>query len=239
VSTIAPTFLAPTFMPAAHIPRPAAPRAAYMRRNELEQGDLALANLRRDLLLEDQATPVRNSHADIRIRARLEEQASPSVKVVRSLLAREGKFVVPTPMLAANIANVIVREQHAHYIRETVKWSLAMFDATTVSGYALPASIEEIGIRVEREITKLVGDDEITIKPALEAVHNVLAAVFGKQLRVTGWLPGNRVAEGKTVLELSGNACPKCTVNPTGYKVGDKRNIARCLNSEDCGFVAA
>jgi hypothetical protein len=171
--------------------------------------------------------------------SRAEAFAPAAPQPVRPLLARTGQFIASTPMLAAYIGNLIVREQHEQYIQETVKWALAMFNASAMSGGRISRSIDEIGIRVSKTITKRVGDNEIDLKTAMEAVHAELATVFGKQLRITGWLPGHKVAEGRTVLELSGNPCPSCTVNPTGYKVGDKKNTARCLNSEDCGWTSA
>lgn len=161
-----------------------------------------------------------------------------ATKYVRPLLFRTSQFVVGTPVLAAYLGSLIVREQVGHYIGETVKWSLAMYDVHCVSGAAAVRTIEEISDAVDDYIEdRIAATDTITLKLAIEAAHAILAPVYGKQLRVTGWLPGNRVAEGHTVLELSGNACPSCTVNPTGYKVGDKHNTERCLNSEDCGWI--
>lgn len=159
---------------------------------------------------------------------------------VRTLLARTGQFVVPTQVLAAYFGNVIVREQFDQFIQDTVKWSLAMYDVRCISGGATSRSIAEIGLDVDDYIEDRIGETEdITLKLAMDAVLRTLETVYGKQVRVTGWLPGFRVAEGRAVLELSGNACPACLVNPTGYKASSKSTSTRCLNSEDCGWTSA
>ncbi|MCI4659756.1 hypothetical protein [Cryobacterium zhongshanensis] len=170
-------------------------------------------------------------------RATKSTQVAPSV---RTLLARTGHFTVSTPLLAAYIGNVIVREQFDHFIDETVKWSLAMFDVTCMSGGAASRSIAEIGLDVDEYIeNRIETTTDIELKLAITAVLHSLETVYGKQLHLTGWLPGYRVAEGRTVLELSGDACPNCLVNPTGYKVNNKSTTRHCLNSEDCGWMSA
>jgi hypothetical protein len=163
-----------------------------------------------------------------------------TTKYIRPLLARTGQFVVSTPVLAAYIGSLIVRDQTKYFIEDAVKWSLAMFDVRCISGAAAPREISTMGLAVDNYIEDRISpSDHITLKLAMDAVRHTLEPVFGRQLTITGWLPGFRVAEGRNVLELSGDACPSCTVNPTGYKVGDTRNIARCLNSEDCGWTSA
>jgi hypothetical protein len=161
---------------------------------------------------------------------------------VRTLLARTGVFAVSTMMFSAYIGNVIVREQREHCVEDTVKWSLAMFDVRCISGAYASKTIEQIGATVDDYIEDHISPtDPIELKLAMSSVQHTLDSIFGKQLRITGWMPGFRVAEGKTVLELSGNACPRCTVNPTGYKVTGQHSTskkARCLNSEDCGWTS-
>ena len=158
---------------------------------------------------------------------------------VRPLLIRSIDYVVPTSTLVAYTGAVIVREQFEHCVEQTVEWTLAMFNVRTATGDPAIRSIEKLGEEIADDIDDAVGENEVSLHTAIEKVHAVLGPVFGRQLRVTGWLPGHRVAEGRSVLELSGDPCPRCTVNPTGYKVGDKTNTARCLNSEDCGWTSA
>lgn len=158
---------------------------------------------------------------------------------VRPLLLHSRDYIVPTSTLVAYLGAVITREQFKHCVEQTVEWSLAMFNVRTATGDVAHRSIEALGEEISDLIEDAVGENEVSLRIAIEKAHAVLAPVFGRQLRVTGWLPGHRVAEGRIVLELSGDACPACTVNPTGYKVGDKTNTARCLNSEDCGWTSA
>lgn len=171
--------------------------------------------------------------ADVSERAR-------ASKYVRPLLFRTSWYIASPAQLAAYLGNLLVREQFVHFPVDTVKWTLAMFDVRTMSGAPAVRTIEQMAEAIDDYIEdRLSPEDHITLRLALEAVMNTLEPTFGRQLRITGWLPGFRVAEGKNVLELSGDVCPSCTVNPTGYKVGDKRNITHCLNSEDCGWTSA
>lgn len=165
-------------------------------------------------------------------------QARTKEQYVRPLLRRTHDYVVPTTTLVGYLGALIVREQFEHCVEQTVEWTLAMFDVRTTTGDVARRSIEQLGEEISDAIDAVAGDEEFGLPLAIEKVHAVLAPVYGRQLRVTGWLPGHRVAEGRTLLELSGNACPRCIVNPTGFKVGDKSNAARCLNSEDCGWSA-
>lgn len=160
-------------------------------------------------------------------------------KYVRPLLIRTIDYVVPTSTLVAYMGAVIVREQFQHCVEQTVEWTLAMFNVRTATGDAPVRSITQIGEDIARSIDAAVGDNEVSLHIAIEKVHEALAPVFGRQLNVTGWLPGHRVVERRRVLELSGDVCPRCTVNPTGYAIGDTTNTTRCLNSEDCGWTSA
>ena len=165
--------------------------------------------------------------------------ATTTINDVRPLLSRTTRYVVPTATLAAYIGSMLVREQFKHFDNETIEWSMAMFDVRPVAGEEAPKSIHDFAEQVADELQKHFGaDDVLELKAVIKIVHNSLLRVYGRQLRITGWLPGHRVAEGRRVLELSGQPCPSCTVNPTGYAVGDRRNMARCLNSEDCGWHA-
>lgn len=155
----------------------------------------------------------------------------------RVLMARNSSYIVPTTILVAFLASQIVREQSKRYVRESVEWALAMYDVAPVAGGRPVKSASGVAIDVEDRVRMLVGNGSIDMHTAVEAIQPVLPTVYGRQLRVTGWLPGHRIADGRTVLELSGNACPNCTSNPTGYKVGDAKT-ARCLNSEDCGWTS-
>lgn len=160
---------------------------------------------------------------------------------VRSLLPRDWHYVVATQTLAAYIGAVIVKEQHEHYVHQNVEWSLAMYDVVTTSGTAAPRSANEIGMEINRRITLAVGDEPITLKVAIEAAHTALIGAFGRRLKVRGWLPGYRTSEGRAfeALELSGDACPNCGINPTGYDVANLTDKAvYCLNSEECGYEA-
>ncbi|ROR76098.1 hypothetical protein SAMN06295974_3754 [Plantibacter flavus] len=160
---------------------------------------------------------------------------------VRPLLARSAQYVVPLASFAAYLGSVVVREQFDHTIDETVKWSLAMFDARTMSNVPAAQPAEKIGEAVEDYIEDRISTEaDIELKLAIEAVLHTISPIYGQQLRITGWLPGFRIAEGrKSVIELSGDTCPSCAINPTGYRVGDHKNTARCLNSEDCGWTGA
>jgi hypothetical protein len=157
---------------------------------------------------------------------------------VRTLLARGGHYVVPTQVLAAYLGNLVVREQFKHHTVETVQWALAMFDARCVSGATAPRHTTKIGCDISQYIDTRIGKvAHIELKFAIEAVLYTLVRVFGKQLTVTGWVPGIRIADAGDVLELSGDACPSCVVNPTVYKAGSTSKNTRCLNSEDCGWT--
>jgi hypothetical protein len=165
--------------------------------------------------------------------------APATIKDVQPLLTRGTWYVAQTATLAGYIGSLLVREQFKHFDNETIEWSMAMFNVTPVAGGPAPKSIHDFAEQVAADLEKHFGEDDVLeLKAVIKIVHDSLLRVYGHQLRVTGWLPGYRVAEGRRVLELSGQPCPECTVNPTGYVVGDRRNIARCLNSEDCGWHA-
>lgn len=160
-------------------------------------------------------------------------------KYIRPLLPRTYDYVVPTTTLIAYIGTVIVREQFTHCVEQTVEWSLAQFDVRTATGDAPHRSAEVLASAIADKIDGAVGDDEASLEVAIRAVHDVLLPVFGQRLRVTGWLPGHHVAEGRTLLFLNGDACPRCTVNPATFVPGDRtRTLSRCLNSEDCGWTS-
>ncbi len=164
--------------------------------------------------------------------------AEPTTTLAPSLLARSGTYTVPFSVFAGYLGSTIVREQFAQYIGDTVKWALALFDASPLSSMANRISIADLGTQLEDYIEDRISPDEqITLNLAIAAVSAVLGPVYGRQLRVTGWLPGHRVAQRQHAVELSGYACPKCVVNPTVYRVGNA-TTQRCLNTDDCGWIA-
>jgi hypothetical protein len=174
------------------------------------------------------------------LRSRLRSSPPVAARYVRPLLSRTGQYVASPAQFAAYLGNLLVREQWDHFPVDTVKWTMAMFDVRTMSGAPAVRTVEQIAEAIDDYIEdRITPEDAITLRLALNSVMSVLEPIFGKQLRITGWLPGFRVAEGRELLELTGDACPSCTVNPTGYKADDKSNIARCLNSEDCGWTNA
>ncbi|MFF2053736.1 hypothetical protein ACFVU2_19185 [Leifsonia sp. NPDC058194] len=174
--------------------------------------------------------------------------ADPATRTVRNLLPKTGRYRVATTSLAAYLGYMVVKEQYKHYANETVQYAMAMFDVTTVSGNPATRTAESIGDQVADEIDEIAGDDDVTLESAIKTVNHILIRVYGNRLEISGWLPGYRVLEGRKVIELSGDTCPSCTVNPTGFEVGNRygdrttgarRRIARCLNSEDCGWTSA
>lgn len=158
---------------------------------------------------------------------------------VRPLLPRTGQYVVSTLTLGAYVANQIVREQMDHSVMQTVEWTLAMHNVVPVAGGSLPRPLADIAGEIDDLIEDRVGDEDIELHDAQDIVTKALTSVYGRQVKISGWMPGHRVAEGRTVLELSGDTCPNCVQNPTGFRVGDYTNTARCLNSEDCGWTNA
>lgn len=156
---------------------------------------------------------------------------------VRPLLFRESWYIVPTSTLAAFLASQLVNEQFKHPVEDTVRWTMAIFNVTPASGGVAPRPIDEIAALIDDLIDDRVGEQHIPLRTAVEAVNRTLTSIYGQQVRITGWLPGHRVAEGRAVLVLDGNNCPKCTINPTGHRAGDTAHTARCLNSEDCGWI--
>ncbi|MCY1718436.1 hypothetical protein OVA26_15990 [Microbacterium sp. SL62] len=167
------------------------------------------------------------------------DRTAATTSAVRPLLSRGMWHDVPTSVLAAFLSVQIVREQVKHCVQDTVVWTLAMFDVTPTGGGVAPRSIEQIGEGIEEAIEQRFEDEDITLVDAITIVTHALTSIYSQRVRVTGWLPGHRVAEGRTALELSGEPCPRCTVNPTAYVVGSRQNNTRCLNSEDCGWTSS
>lgn len=157
--------------------------------------------------------------------------------IIRPLLNRDTRYVVSTSTLAAYVTAQVVREQEKYCVQDTVQWALAMFDVIPVSGGAPRMSTKDIGGEIDDLLEESFGDRNLVVRGAFEIVQRSLASHYAQQVRVTGYLPGYRIAERGRVLELSGQVCPNCQVNPTGYAVGDHTNQARCLNSEDCGWT--
>lgn len=156
---------------------------------------------------------------------------------IRPLLNRDTRYVVTTATLAAYITAQVVREQEKHSVQDTVQWALAMFDVIPVSGGTPRKSTKDIGGEIDDLLEEAFGDRDLVVRGAFEIIQRSLASHYAQQVRVTGYLPGYRIAERGRVIELSGLACPNCHVNPTGFAVGDRTNTARCLNSEDCGWT--
>ena len=164
--------------------------------------------------------------------------AGRDMRDVRPLLARRGHFRVRTAVFALHLARVLVREQFKNYDDDNVRWTMAMFDVKTAMGDVARTGLGSITADISEGLARRYGNAALDLQGTLHVVMPILERVYGQQLTVTGWLPGYRTAEGRNVLELTGDVCPSCTTNPTGYKVGDQ-NVARCLNSEDCGWTSS
>ena len=72
----------------------------------------------------------------------------------------------------------------------------------------------------------------------VRAVTEALSSSLGRQCRVTGWLPGVVIMDGKVPVSLTGDACPSCGTNPVVQDRSRPRAHSRCLNREDCGWDA-
>jgi len=155
---------------------------------------------------------------------------------VRALLPRTWWYTVPTSTLTGYLALRIAREQHKHDTADIVRWVMATFNVTPMSGGEAVLSTAEIGRKIADLAQQKFGYAQVTMLEAMSLVREVLAPIYGHQLRVTGWLPGHRLAEGRTILVLTGDPCPSCTENPITFLAGDQSGDRRCLNSEDCGW---
>lgn len=155
---------------------------------------------------------------------------------VRVLMSRTWIYVVPTAIFTGYLGHRIALEQHERSIADIVRWALATYNVTPMSGGAAPLSAEAIGNEVARHARKNAGDKPLLLLEAVNAVGKALAPVYGHQLRITGWLPGQRVGDGHAALTLSGSPCPECTVNPMAFLTGAADSALRCLNSDDCGW---
>lgn len=157
-------------------------------------------------------------------------------RAVRTLLPREGRYVVTLVTLVASIASDIVEEQFERRVRDTVVWALATNNPTPVSGGRIAKSAAEIAVDVEALIRAAVGHSEISMRVAVEAVTGVLSGVYGRQARISGWLPGHRLAIDGAVFEILDDPCPSCTVNPVGFRL-HAGAVAQCINRDDCGWT--
>jgi len=167
---------------------------------------------------------------------------------VRVLLDADARLVIPTATMAAYLSCLIVREQNgSHFIDQTVKWTLAMFDARRMSDIdTLPGGhLESLATAVENYIEeRITPGEQITLQLALNAIRCTLGAVFGTHMRIKGWMPGFRIADStratnNSILELTGQVCPSCLVNPAGHRVNKGHAFGAetfCLNSQDCGW---
>lgn len=168
---------------------------------------------------------------------RVSNKSPKDKQYIRTLLSQSASVTVPTATLAAYLGVLIVRRQFENTIEETVRWSLAMFNARCVGDSPAARSFEDVALAVDDHIEdQITVDDEIQLALAVNAVEHKLKDTYGNQIRITGWLPGYRVGDGGRILELSGSVCPACQTNPTGYKPGSTSERLYCLNREDCGW---
>lgn len=113
--------------------------------------------------------------------------------------------------------------------------------------------------RVDPRLAGQVG--ERSAKDGRVGAH--MASAFGRRVQLVGWFPGARVLIKDVVhcesgqvqvhdqlVELTGDACPQCDVNPecralrsngTDTRQGQvgRRGQTRCLNAEDCGWKSS
>ncbi len=54
-----------------------------------------------------------------------------------------------------------------------------------------------------------------------------------EELLITGWLPGASVRKRRETFTLTGDACPRCEVNPLAHGAGGG---LRCLDTTACGW---
>ena len=169
-------------------------------------------------------------HGEV-IRAAHQEDMEQMEAHVRVLLHRNQWYAAQTSLLAKVVAQTIRRYAIEQTPERVALLVLAMFDVRTQDGLLPREGHAAVAARIAGKIAE-AGIDNIE-----RAVTESLGSAMGQQVRVTGWLPGFRVTEGKQLRQLTGEACPSCKDNPGVIDPQRGRSAtARCLNSEDCGW---
>lgn len=165
------------------------------------------------------------------IRAAHQEDMEQMESHVRVLLHRSQWYAAQTSLLAKVIAQTIRRYAVEQTPERVALLVLAMFDVRSQDGSLPRDGHAAVAARIAAKVAA-AGIDNIE-----RAVADGLGSAMGQRVRVTGWLPGFRVTEGKQLRQLTGEACPSCKENPSVVDPHQGRSArARCLNSEDCGW---
>lgn len=190
---------------------------------------------------------LQREHHESLVREAHKREMQEAKQHIRVLLHREQWYAVRTTQLATVLAHTLRRyAKNEAMSPERVAYAvLVTFDARCHAGDLPHEGHAELGRRCAAkadQAKRAGGADGASTGADVHAVAEALSASLGQQCRVTGWLPGVVIMDGKVPVSLTGDACPSCDTNPLVYKyTGSQtrgRTYSRCLNREDCGWSA-
>lgn len=157
---------------------------------------------------------------------------STQTTVVRPIMPKQSTYIVPTRLLAVAVAHAVAEAWNTD---EPVSFHV---DAALTRYDVRPASGNDVAAR----IVKTLADERVlqSNDPAnkmVSTVWNIILSEFGQRVSVRGWIAGHLTGvdgNHKRFVELTGEACPNCQLNPSCTKIN--RTQIQCLNQEDCGW---
>ncbi|MHA3723809.1 hypothetical protein ACXR2T_08010 [Leucobacter sp. HY1910] len=88
---------------------------------------------------------------------------------------------------------------------------------------------------VSAGVSQIMSADEVydsEHQRAARAAQHLLGALLGRRVLARGWFPGETVRVAGVTYTLTGNACPRCAINPEASGIGGG---VRCISSA-CGY---
>lgn len=149
---------------------------------------------------------------------------------VVSLLPKEQHRRVPADVIAHGLAFVLDQTRHTDVsIERAVSTFLETYSIALPNGITASRLTDDI---MQRIFADDVYDNEFY--QALRATRTTLSEVFASDsIRAAGWLRRFEVFSGWQRHRLTGQACPRCEINPECYSSGGGTH---CLDIAGCGW---
>jgi hypothetical protein len=146
-----------------------------------------------------------------------------TTKTVAVLASKTGLYWDRTSFIAEYLGRKISESRGIEFIETSAVRVLAEHDVWISTAAA------------DRIRDLVLGDTVLDseARMATRAAERVLLETFGSKMQVSGWIPGRRIARDHDVFILTGDACPRCEVNPLAHGHGGG---VRCLNTNECGY---
>lgn len=150
---------------------------------------------------------------------------------VVSRLPRDAHHRVPVAVVADRLAAVIDGTRYADVRIETAVAQFLETHQISLPGGVTPARLTD-GIML-RVFADQVYDSEYN--QALRAATAVLTETFSSgSLQAAGWLRGFEVSSGWETHRLTGEACPRCEINPECFSPGGGTH---CFDTTGCRWM--